>query len=292
MQLLGAGIHRISNELYHSDPCKVPSISRGTIADLINCTPAHAKFYHPRLNPDYVSEESTTFDIGKAAHSLFLEGVDCCEVIDAPDWRGKDAKSARDEARSNGKTPMLKAQYEEVLLMVNAAHSQLRTSEIGIKDLHSEGDSELTYIWNEGETFFRIRPDWISRKEIGGRKLILDYKTVGQSANPEAFKASDHAKDIQYALYRRGVKSIEGGNSPRFLFFVQETFAPYLCSVIGLDPQTAEIAKQKVQYGKFMWEKCMATGEWPGYPQRVCYVESKPWEVAAWEYKSQSIGVE
>jgi hypothetical protein len=286
------GIYQISNEAYHRDPCVVPSLSRGTIADLINTTPQHAAFYHPRLNPDFVQEDKDVFDIGKAAHALFLEGLDCAEVCDFPNWQTKAAKEAKEAARLAGKTPLLAHQYERVQEMVKAAHSQLAASELGIKNLHMEGDSEQTYIWEENGTWFRVRPDWISQKKIGDRKLILDYKTTGESADPAAFKATAYGKDIQHALYRRGVKAIEGGNSPRFLFLVQETFPPYLCSFIGLDPQTAEIGKQKVEFGKFMWEKCLATGEWPGYPQRVCYVEVKPWEVAAWEAKSAEIGVE
>jgi hypothetical protein len=284
-----AGIHKISNEEYHADPCPVPSLSRGTIADLIDCTPAHAWFFHPRLNPGGVEESESKFDIGTAAHSLFLEGIDCCVVIDAPSWQTKAAKEAREEARMAGKTPLLRSQYDDVLLMVEAAHRQLSASELGIKNLYTEGDSELTYIWEENGTWFRVRPDWISHKKIGGKKLVIDFKTTGMSADPSRFKAADHGKDIQYALYRRGIKAIEG-ESPRFIFMTQETYAPYLCSFVGLDPATADIAKQKVEYGKFMWEQCMASGEWPGYPQRVCYVEPKPWELAAWEAKAATIG--
>lgn len=288
------GIYRISEDVYHSDPCKVPSVSRGVICNLINSTPAHAKFYHPQLNPDYVSEEKKTFDMGTAAHSLFLEGIDCCTVIDAPDWRSKDAKTAREEAYLSGKTPLLKHQHSDVVQMVSAAYAQLQASEIGIKDLLAEGDSELTYIWQEDETFCRVRPDWISHKQIGGRKLILDYKTVGESADPNAFirKVFSMGYDIQHSFYRQGVKAIEGGDSPRFLFMVQENFAPYLCSFIGLDSMTIQIASEKVKYGLSVWNQCMESGEWPAYPKRVCYVETPSWALAQWEQKSLLVGTE
>jgi hypothetical protein len=52
------------------------------------------------------------------------------------------------------------------------------------------------------------------------------------------------------------------------------------------------MAKQKVEYGKFLWEKCMALNEWPAYPNRVCYVETPPWALAQWEAKAQEMGVE
>lgn len=288
------GIYKMSSEVYHADPCVVPSLSRGTIADLINCTPAHARFYHPRLNPDYVPDEKTAYDIGTAAHSLILEGINCCEVVDAQDWRSKDAKTARDEARLAGKTPLLKHQYKDVLAMVNSFRTQLATSELGVKDLQEEGTSESTYIWNEGDTWFRIRPDWISSKNIGDRKLILDYKSCGDSASPDSFlrKALSFGYIIQEHLYKRGVKANEGGNLPRFCFILQETFAPFLCSFVMLDPALQEIGKQQTEYGIFMWEKCMSTGEWPGYPQRICHLDCPPWVLAQWEQKAASIGEE
>jgi len=287
---LKAGIHKISDVDYHADPCIEPSLSRGTIADLLNNTPAHARFYHPRLNPDFVAEDESKFDVGTAAHALFLEGLNNCEVIDAPTWQTKAAKEAREAARLAGKVPLLTHQYQNVADMVKAAHVQLAASELGIKDLHAEGDSELTYIWQEGETFCRVRPDWISHKNIGNAKLKLAYKTTGMSAAPSSFKATDHGKDLEYAFYRRGIKAIEGGNAPRVVFLVQETYAPYLCSFVSLDPQTVAMAEQKVDFGIFMWQKCLALNDWPGYPNRIAYVESKPWEIAAWEMKAAEIG--
>lgn len=295
MSDLQPGIHRISDEIYHADPCPVPSLSRGTISDLINYTPAHAKASHPRLNPNMVKEEKDIFDFGKAAHALFLEGLDCCEVYDFPTWQSKAAKEAKEAARMIGKTPLLLHQYNRVQAMVKSAHKQLAASELAIKDLHAEGDSELTYIWNEGDTTCRVRPDWISHKKIAGdRKLILDYKTCGDSADPAAFirKAMSMGYDIQHSFYRRGVKAIESDKAPKFVFMAQETYEPFLCSFIALDPMTADIGKQKTEAGIYMWQKCMATNEWPGYPNRVCYVETPPWALAQWEAKYQEIGAE
>ena len=151
----------------------------------------------------------------------------------------------------------------------------------------------MSYIWQEKDGIWcRVRPDWISHKNFGDRKLILDLKTTGMSADPARFKATDNGKDIQQAFYKRGVKAIEGEKAPRVVFMVIENYPPYACSFVGLDPQTAEIAKQKVDFGLFMWEKHLVMNDWPGYPNRICYVELKPWEVAAWELKSQEIGCE
>lgn len=303
------GVFDITNDRYHADPVAKTSMTRGTVFDLIELTPAHAFHNHPRLGND--GEETAEdgeetaedkFDLGTVWHAMTFEGEEIAAVIDPKDhvgpkggipkgWTNDSIRKARDEARAAGKIPMLPKQYKKVKAMVDAAHAFLASSEYKIKDLYSEGKAEQTYVWQEGETWFRVRPDWISHKNIcGDRRLILDGKTVAQSADPNRFKPTEHGKDIQHSLYRRGVKAVDGGNAPRFLFLVQETFAPYLCSLIGLDPQTIQIAEQKIDFAKFMWEQCHALGEWPGYPTRACYVESKPWEVAAWEAKAATIG--
>jgi len=287
--VLDVGIHKISNEEYHRDPCSKPSLSRSTIYELLFHSPAHAKFNHPRLNPDLVQEESEKFDLGSAAHSLLLEGIDNMVVIDAEDWRKKETKEQRETARKEGKNPLLKKQYNEVLAMVEAVKEQIKgCKELRITDLLKAGDSELSYIWKEKETYLKVRPDWISKD----RKLIMDYKTTGNSANPSEFARQiiGCGYDIQAALYTRGVKTIEG-IEPSFIFIVQETSKPYLCSFIGLTPEFLDMGKQKVEYGIFLWNQCMESGIWPGYPQRVCYPEPPSWGLSQFEQIAERIGV-
>ena len=285
---LDVGCHTITAEEYHADPCPVPSLSRSAIKSLLYQSPAHVKEGHPRLNPDFQLEDSGKFNIGTACHALLLEGVDNIAAIDADSWRGKAAQEARDEAYSQGKTPLLSQQYESALIMVKSAEKQIAACpELKIKNLREEGDSELTYIWKEEETYMRVRPDWISKD----RKLILDYKTTAASANPEEWGKTGlgSACDIQEALYKRGVKAIEG-KEPKFIFVVQETYPPYLCSFIGLPPQFSNMGSEKIFYGLYLWRKAMESGEWPGYPNRVAWIEPPAYALASWEQRATNIG--
>jgi hypothetical protein len=126
------GIYQISNEDYHADPCIVPSLSRGIIMDLLFKSPAHAYANHPRFTPQE-PDNDTKYSIGSVAHPLFLEGINNCVVIDADDWRKKETKEQRDLAYKEGKTPLLKNQYEEVLEMVAVANTSLADSELQAK---------------------------------------------------------------------------------------------------------------------------------------------------------------
>src|SRR5579885_3028935 len=101
-------------EDYHADPAPEPSLSAGIARRLISQSPLHAWTAHPRLNPDHRDEHGDRLDFGSAAHSLLLEGLDVCEVIEADSWRTNAAKDARDGARASGLIPLLRKDYERM----------------------------------------------------------------------------------------------------------------------------------------------------------------------------------
>lgn len=285
------GVYRISNEQYHSKDCCVDAVlSTSFIRDLLFECPARAWWNHPKLNPDFIADNGAgKYDCGSAAHDLLLEGGAAISVITGfDDWKKNDAKALREAARLEGKTPLLVKQYEEVAAMVSAAEIAIKNcKELGISNLRAEGDSELSYVWKEGDTWMKCRPDWL-RKD---RKLKLAYKTTGTSANPEilAKHILNMGYDISFAFYQRGIQAIEG-TEPKTVFLFQECEAPYLCSFVSLPPEFIELAKSKVEYGIFLWNQCRESGQWPAYPSRVCYPDLPAWELARWEAIASSIG--
>lgn len=288
-----AGIYTISFDDYLGDPCPEASLSRGTIVDLLD-SPARAFWNHPRLNPQQgEAENEAKFDIGTAAHNILLEGGDnVCVIAGYDDWKKKEAREKREIARKEGKTPLLQKQYDKAMPMVEAAQRAIsECPELEIKNLRAECDTELTYIWQEkNKIWCRIRVDAIKKN----RELIFDYKTTGTSVNPLFF--SGHINklgyDIQSVFYRRGVKKVEG-KEPFFVFMAQETEPPYFCSFHGLDLMNEDTAKEKVEWSIKQWRKHLDSGEWPGYPKRICYAEPKPWEMMEWEIiKSQTMAEE
>lgn len=287
-----SGIYTLTNEVYHADPCPTPSLSRGTIQELLFKTPAHVYATNKRLNPRYQedSKDENKFDKGTAAHALFLEGYDVANVVYADDWKKKENQELRKEIRATGKIPMLEKDFDDTQDMVEAAHRQLAQSALGIKNLHETGKPEESFFWQEGKTWCRCRTDWRSN-DFG---LVLDYKTT-TDASPNAFanKITDMGYDIQHAFYKRGVRvAAKLEKNPRFIFMVQEVKKPFLCSFIGLPPEFSQMGKEKVKYGLYMWQKCLESGEWPGYPNDICYVDPKPWALASWEQRAAMIGEE
>lgn len=274
--ILTPGIHDgIPESVYHGDSYSMPALSCGVLKDLTLECPMKAWLNHPALNPDYVDAyaDESKFDIGNAAHALLLEGETAVDVLPFDSYRTKEAQLARDAVRDAGKIPMLPPQWESVVAMTEAAQIFLRDGELEIKDM-ADGNPERTLVWVEDGQVMKARPDWMPSDNA----FCLDYKTTGKSANPADL--DKHCLflgyDIQDWHYSKGLYELTGREIP-FVFLFQETKAPYLCSLISLSPQFRELGMTRANKARAIWDKCMADGVWPGYPDRIAYVDPPGW---------------
>ena len=278
------GLYQTVSEMaYHSDPVIKPSLSSSVAKILLEKTPRHAWMAHPRLNPNYVAETKAAFDLGSAAHTLMLQSGDGIEVIDAPDYRTKAAKEARDEAHANFKTPILADKYVEVQAMVAAGREQMANLADPIDCLAftpGTGRAEQTMVWQEGDVWCRARLDW----EPDARVVFHDYKTTGQSAQPEAWAKTlyNFGGDVQAGLYRRGIRAVLGVEVPEWRYIVQEVKPPYALSVVALSSGALDMAERKAKAAIKLWDRCMKEDRWPGYPSEVYYVDPPAYEEVRW----------
>lgn len=255
---------------YHADPCEQPSLSSHIANILLRQSPAHAWYAHPRLNPNYRPTEATKFDYGTAAHAMLLEGDrDALMVVDAPDWRTKAAKEAREAAYAAGKTPILLRQFDKVEAMV------WRAKAVAGAFLSEHGKPEQTVMWQEPGIWCRARPDWLQGT------VILDYKTTTNAAPGYVCDRvlAQMGYDVQAAFYLRGLKATTGADHT-WVWLFQETEAPFACSLVSMGPAMLTIAERKVEKAIGIWRQCIATGSWPAYEQRVHYAEPTPWQLA------------
>lgn len=274
---MNPGIYTMESAAYHADPCPEPSLSSSIAGVIWHRTPLHGWMAHPKLNPQYKHVESSTFDLGSAAHAIILEGNEGkIAIIEADDWRTKSAKEARDEARARGMIPMLPSQHAEVMEMATAAHLAVKDSEL--EGIFHDGKPEQTAIAKDG-IWMRGRFDWLTTD----RKIILDYKTVSRSASPESFLRSSvfsFGYDIQAAMYLHLNELTGGPENAKFVWLVQETEAPYACSICGASPSLIESGQRKLSRVIDQWTECLMTGIWPGYGKRIAWLEAPVWELA------------
>lgn len=277
--MIEPGIHTMTSDTYHSDPCPAPSLSSSIARTLLGYSPLHAFTEHPRLNPAVEREEKEIFDLGSAAHAYFLEGETGFVVVDAKDWRTKDAQSQRDAARLEGKIPLLASKWQDVQDMAAAARQQLGEHEA--KPIpFAGGKPEQTLIWREVDIWCRARLDWLH----DDHSAIDDLKTSSASCNPDVWGRTlfNSGYDVQAAFYLRGLRAISGGGArgTEFRFIAIENTKPFALSVMALAPGALDLAERKVKRAIALWRHCLQANRWPGYPSQTCYIEAPPWEEA------------
>lgn len=275
--MLTQGIHDIPMSAYLADPCPEPALSTTTVQLLVERSPRHAWLHHPRLgNGD--RDESSRADLGSAAHARLLGGDRAIVVVDAEDWRTKEARKQRDDAREAGLIPVLAKDEESITAM----HGEARR----VLDTFGEGTAEQTLLWQDSKSgvWCKSRPDWLS----ASRELVVDYKTAS-TADPGSWIASalySGGYDLQAALVLRGLEAILGEAQREFVFLVQEIDPPYLVSRIALGPDAIDLANRKVGAACRIWAECLRTNTWPGYDERIHWADSPAWRLYDWESRS------
>lgn len=270
------GVYTIPEEQYHADPALEPSLSSHIAQLIVTRSPLHGWFAHPRLNDKYEEKQSEDFDVGSAAHALLLEGEDRMAVIPFDSWRKDAAKAARDAARNAGKYPVLADSYERVVAMRDVALKAIADNPDFSGLTLADGKPEQTIIWKWRGIYCRARVDWMSHD----RKLRLDYKTTKASANPRAWVRTmlGMGAHLQDAFYAQGNAATEGPvDGGMGVFLVQEQQEPFACCFQGLEPSFRAIADGEVRRAQELYQECLQTGNWPGYPKRTCWLEAPPW---------------
>ena len=290
MEFLAPGLHNISAEAYHSDPCERPSLSSTIAKKLLAQSPLHAWTASPRLNPDYVSKDSKTFDIGRAAHRAILgKGEDFVAIPEAVLAANgaastKEAKAFIAEAREAGLTPLKADDVAAVDLMASSVKRQLALMGITL----SPDRSEMVAVADIDSIMCRAM---IDNAPADNRLPLYDLKTT-TDASPEAITRAVEAYgyDVQAAHYL-DVWEAATGERRKFRFIFVEKEPPFACSVIQLfddvdsDADWMGAARSKAKEARRIWGECLKLDYWPGYPARVQIIGARGWEQQRWADK-------
>lgn len=278
VRITAPGVYDIPAEAYHSDPVPGGSLSSSGARRLLppSCP---AKFRH-WLDTGQ-AESSTAMDVGSAAHLLVLGTGPELAVIDAKDWRKKDAQEARDEAHARGAVPLLRHQYERVQAMA----AVLREHPVASRLLNpAHGRTEQTLVWRDAEmgVWRRAMLDYLPHPHPRRRLIVPDYKTA-DSAEPDAISRSVHTYGYhqQVDWYLDGVTSLglASDGPPAMVLIVQETSEPYLITIVEPDREAMEIARTRNRKALDIYRTCVESGHWPGYSDDVLPVGLPTWAV-------------
>jgi hypothetical protein len=287
--ILRDGIHKgVPERDYHGDPAETPSASSGILRLVMDRSPAHAKQAHSRLNPDFQERPGTeAMNRGTILHALTLGTPHPHRVLDVVEYRSAADKKLRDDTIAAGLIPVKAAAMAELQDVASSLRNRLRAMPevwAAMQDAIANQMTEATLIWRERGVLCRCRYDTLPDAKFG---VTYDPKFTGLSAEPDAFGrkvTGDYA--FQADLYPRAVKALRG-DRPLFVFVAMETEAPFGVSLHALDPEAADLARQKVDAALDVWAACLRDGVWPGYPSLIHYHGVKPWQVREWEERQE-----
>lgn len=273
-------LHDVDPAKYHADDLGVdrPTLSASIAHVLETCSPLHAHAKHPRLG-GLVREPKDWHDHGSLSHRLLLGRGAEVEVVEAPDWRTKAAREARDAAREAGKIPVLEADY----LAAEATSEELR-ARFADRGVELDGESEVVALWEEpsdqgGPVACRGMLDHL--KAGGGKAVIYDLKSC-RSAHPDACRrsADSYGYAIQEAAYRSALELAMPHMTGRvdFVFVFYELEPPYAVTPVRLAGAFRELGERRWRRAVGTWARCLREGRWPGYADDgVVSLEPPPW---------------
>lgn len=268
---LPPGIHLdIASADYFADPCAEPSLTQSIASVLLERSPRHAALRHPRLNPAWEPYEDSKFNIGNAAHKLLIGRGKELVIVEADDWRTKDAKAARAEAQEAGKVALLAHQHRTAQSMADALIEQIAPIPHCALAFSPAcgGHGEVVIIAEYKGVILRSMVDWMH-----STTELHDLKTTGMSASPDrlAYAMADGGWDLQAAIQERILDVLDGQNQGRrhHYFYLQENEDPYEVTVCELPESVMTIGRAKLDNAIGIWRGCMDSGRWPGYPRVV-----------------------
>lgn len=141
------------------------------------------------------------------------------------------------------------------------------------KAIMDRGESEVSLVWHDSNTdvLCKARMDWLTPH------IIADLKTT-KDASPEGFRGeiARYGYDVQAAFYREGLATLTGAKPLPFIILAVEKTGQYLNCVHTIGPWTLLAGQSKFKRALYVYATCMATGKWPGYPEKV-ETEMKQW---------------
>lgn len=265
------------HDMPDADYFAAPALSQSTAKRLLeDGGPARWKWEHDHGRPP-----NRAFDFGRAAHRLVLGKGQPLAVIPDELLASNGAattKAAREwtaQAEADGCTVLKRAEADQIEQMAEQLHE------------HPEASAILTapHVLTEQAMFAPLYGvDCKAKLDIiVPDGPLADYKTA-VSAAPARFAktALDYGYHLQSSHYALMAREL-GVTTDPVRFIVQEKAAPYLVSVVQLEPDAILLGEQRMAEAAAIWKRCWETGEWPGYPTSTVTVD-----LPAWAYTDQA----
>lgn len=281
------GFYRMPAAKYHADPCPEPSASSGIIRTLLDESPHHAWFRHPKLNPDAMGELAVKqLDVGSAVHKLALGAGDEIQVLPFENYRTKAAQESRDDCYARNLIPVLAHEYAGIERLAKPLREAMENYlGCSVEDCHRE----LVLCWTENGRWRRVMLDIVTPD----LRRVMDVKSTKVSLHETSLTRHLYSSgyDVQAAFYMRGLDKLDPDKAGRrkWAFQFGETQDPHAASSpIELSEAGWTVARSKVEVGLAKWDACLAMDMWPGFSTQPYVAEPPPWHSTQWEERLNS----
>lgn len=265
--------------------CEVPTLSSSMANVIIDQSPMHARFLHPRLSSPQVRPFSRVANFGSAVAAMVFDDCDVV-FVDADNYQTKAAREARDAALAQGNIPLLQDE-------TTRAFDVAETAKLALKSLVGGYIGEATIIFRQGEAVCRSRPDVMSTNKT----LLVDLKVTGTNARDANRQFFSMGYDMQAAFMERAADSLDPENIGRreIVYLFVEAEPPHGYSFIQVSESTLQVARKKMNAAVNLWSRCLKEDQWPGYQSSRTLTSRPSYEETAWllrEETDRTINVE
>jgi hypothetical protein len=207
------------------------------------------------------------FDVGTAAHALILEGrEDAVTVVDAPDWRSKAARDARDAAPG---VALLVSEWDAVRRMRDAAMGNPDAAAL----LTGHTPEVSLRVDADGMRFKGRLDAWHPEKRV-----IVDLKTT-RDASPRGFgrAAAEYGYHAQAAHYHDMTEVLTGHAHDYYIVAVEKD-RPHVTAVYEVLHDHLAAGRQVLREALETYRAARDADEWPTRH------EQQPLELPSWAY--------
>lgn len=289
---LQPGIHYgLKEELYHADPSADVSLSCSLAKVMLDESPRHAYYRHPRLGMAEMAaleggekeESNAAMDFGTLCHKLLLGHGPEVEVGPWKDWRKDEAKAFAVAVRARGHIPTLPHVMKRAQALELVVRNEIDRQ--GFGDDFRAAQSEVAVIWKRETATLRCKFDKLLLLDDPAAPIearCFDLK-IGGMANPLGLERHIAAMnyDLQDVMYTDGLPAIFPALAGRIqwtFFFIEDSF-PFSVVHKRLSGEFRELGNAKYQTALHLWQRSLDTGYWAGWADASGHVYPNSWDV-------------
>lgn len=274
----------ITTEQYFSDDLTPDrALSSSGVKTLITKTPA--EYRYGRVT------ETAAMRMGDVCHQLALGKGAGIAIGEFDAWRSNEAKAFKAEAEAAGKTPIIRAKYEEAAALAETMVNDIKFAltavgkDLGLREPAGgwQYETEAVFAWQEQTA---NGPIWLKgMADVWCEELltVLDPKFTKIMHDGAVEKhAASMGWDIQSTFYRRGLEEImpEHAGRIRFVNLLISPDAPFLSRPIAIDEAWRTSCAVEINRAIGIFSRCVKENKWPGFPDGVQIISASSWLIA------------